>query len=127
MSLSPITQDTPIQQANRGLIARTLRQPRAYISIGWVLLLIVASIVLPITGLLDPYAQDSTAILHLPTAIHWLGTDELGRDVLARIVYGSQNALELSLEVVVVSVLVGAPPRLWAGVVSHCVDWCSSI
>lgn len=126
MSIPVVVQESATGQVGRGLIARTLRQPRAYISLGWLVLLIIASIVLPMTGLLDPLSQNATAILQTPSGAHWLGTDELGRDVLSRIVYGAPDALLLSLEVVVVSVLIGAPLGLWAGFGSRWGDWISS-
>jgi peptide/nickel transport system permease protein len=101
--------------AGRGLAARTLRQPRAYLSAGWLALLVLASVILPLTGLLHPLTENPAAILKLPSGAHWLGTDELGRDILARLIYGARDALLLSLEVVAVSIVVGTPLGLWAG------------
>lgn len=60
-----------------------------------------------------PANPEPTAILKLPNGAHWLGTDELGRDILARLIYGARDALVLSLEVVAVSIAVGAPLGLW--------------
>ncbi len=110
----------------RGLAARTFRQPRAYLSAGWLALLVLASVILPLTGLLHPLTQNPAAILKLPSGAHWLGTDELGRDIFARLIYGARDALLLSLEVVAVSILVGVPLGLWAGFGSRWGDWISA-
>jgi peptide/nickel transport system ATP-binding protein/peptide/nickel transport system permease protein len=121
----PATSEIP-SSTRRGLAARTLRQPRAYLSAGWLALLVLASVILPLTGLLHPLTQDPAAILKPPSGAHWLGTDELGRDILARLIYGARDALVLSLEVVAVSVAIGAPLGLWAGFGSRWGDWVSA-
>ena len=111
---------------SRGLATRTFRQPRACLSAGWLVLLVLASVILPLTGLLHPLTQNPAAILQPPSGAHWLGTDDLGRDILARLIYGARDALALSLEVVAVSVIVGAPLGLWAGFGSRWGDWISA-
>jgi peptide/nickel transport system permease protein len=110
----------------RSLAARTVRQPRAYISLGWLVLLALASIVVPLLGVLSPLTQNVSEILALPSAHHLLGTDEVGRDILARIVWGARDALLLSAEVVAISVVIGAPLGLWAGFGSKPGDWIAS-
>ncbi len=63
----------------------------------------------------DPLAQDLGAILAKPTAAHPLGTDDLGRDVLARIVYGARLSLAASLMAVAIAAALGVPFGLIAG------------
>ncbi len=63
----------------------------------------------------DPLAQDLGAILAKPTAGHPLGTDDLGRDVLARIVYGARLSLAASLMAVAIAAALGVPFGLIAG------------
>lgn len=63
----------------------------------------------------DPLAQDLGAILAKPTAGHPLGTDDLGRDVLARIVYGARLSLTASLMAVAIAAALGVPFGLIAG------------
>jgi peptide/nickel transport system permease protein len=57
-----------------------------------------------------------------PSAQHWLGTDELGRDVLSRIIIGASIALRVPTIVVVLAVVVGAPLGALAGYVGGWVD-----
>ena len=55
----------------------------------------------------DVIKQDYTALLQPPSSEHWLGTDECGRDLLARIVYGSRASLLISFAAVIVSAVIG--------------------
>ena len=70
----------------------------------------------------DPLAQDLSAILGKPSPAHPLGTDDLGRDVLARIVYGARLSLAASLMAVGIAALLGVPFGLLAGYTGGWVD-----
>jgi peptide/nickel transport system permease protein len=56
----------------------------------------------------DPMAQDMPNRLSAPDSLHWFGTDELGRDIFSRVIYGAQISLPMSLAVVIVSMLGGS-------------------
>ena len=75
----------------------------------------VAAILAPQVVPRDPLAQDLGSILATPTWAHPLGTDDLGRDVLARIVYGARLSLAASLMAVAIAAGLGVPFGLWAG------------
>lgn len=81
----------------------------------FLLLLTVAAALAPQLMPRDPLAQDLGAILAKPTAGHPLGTDDLGRDVLARIVYGARLSLAASLMAVAIAAALGVPFGLIAG------------
>jgi peptide/nickel transport system permease protein len=66
------------------------------IILGWAL----AGLVAPLVAPYPPNAVDVTTRLLAPSALHWLGTDELGRDVLTRLLYGSRISLMTGLVVV---------------------------
>ncbi len=70
----------------------------------------------------DPFTQSYTEVLHAPSAAHWLGTDELGRDVLSRVVYGARVSLEVGLVAVGLAAVVGAAVGLTAGYLRGWVD-----
>ena len=81
-----------------------------------ILLLIVAACAA--APWLAPYHPDAASLgdaLAGPSARHWLGTDELGRDILSRLLYGGRPALLDSLLVVAVTLAIGVPAGLLAG------------
>ena len=63
----------------------------------------------------DPKRMDYTAVLSGPTAEHPFGTDELGRDLLSRTLYGARLSLEVGLVAVLVAVAIGVPIGLVSG------------
>jgi ABC-type dipeptide/oligopeptide/nickel transport system permease subunit len=69
----------------------------------------------------DPLAQ-TDARLAAPSGAHWFGTDELGRDVFARTLYGAQVSLPLALVLVVSSMVIGAVLGAIAGYLGGVVD-----
>lgn len=87
-----------------------------------ILLITLAAIFAP---LLTPYGyaeQDLFSRLQGPSAAHWLGTDELGRDVLTRLLYGARVSLLVGVVPTVVSMLFGAILGLCAGFFGGWVD-----
>jgi peptide/nickel transport system permease protein len=63
----------------------------------------------------DPNRIDLNAILQWPSAQHWLGTDDLGRDILARVIHGVQVSLMVTVIVTVVTLIIGLSIGLVAG------------
>ena len=63
----------------------------------------------------EPNRMDYTAVLSGPTAEHPLGTDDLGRDLLSRALYGSRLSLEVGMVAVLVAVVLGVPIGLVSG------------
>ena len=76
-----------------------------------ILLLVAASVLAPLLATADPGAQNLANRLAFPSAAHWLGTDELGRDVYSRLLYGGR----ITLGMVVTVVLLVAPLGLFVG------------
>lgn len=71
----------------------------------------------------DPYQQDLGSVLESPSGAHWLGTDELGRDVVSRLVISSRTSLLAAAYAVGIAVTVGVPPGLVAGYVGRWADF----
>lgn len=63
----------------------------------------------------DPAMQDTRYALTGPGARHWLGTDELGRDILSRIIWGTRISLQVGVSAVLVAFLIGMPLGMVAG------------
>ncbi len=93
---------------------RVLRSPAAILSIVWLVGLLVASWSAPLWLPYGPLDQDLTAVLQGPSAAHLLGTDELGRDILARLVSAAAPTLLIALITPIVAVAVSIPLTLWA-------------
>jgi len=83
------------------------RNPLAMIGLAIVALLIVTAVLAPVLPLQSPTAQALSQRLAPPGAQHWLGTDELGRDILARIIFGARITLGIVLMVVAIVVPLG--------------------
>lgn len=77
-------------------------------------------------GFLAPFAYDDadpTQALQFPSAEHWMGTDEVGRDVYSRILYGSRISLAVGLGVMAIALVIGVPLGLAAGLLGGPVDY----
>ena len=86
------------------------------------LLVLAAALLAPLLTPYDPAAQSWSAVRKPPSAAHLLGTDEVGRDILARIVYGARASLAAGLISVVIALGVGVPFGLLAGYAGGFVD-----
>jgi len=70
----------------------------------------------------DPVQQQLTQALQTPSAEHWLGTDNLGRDILTRILYGTRISLLIGLLAVALGLVVGVPLGVLSGYYGGWVD-----
>ncbi|QCL98075.1 ABC transporter permease [Agrobacterium tumefaciens] len=86
-----------------------------------VFLIIMASLA-PLMPLQDPIAQDFMKALQAPSAVHWFGTDEFGRDVFARLVYGGRTTLYIAILVTVIVGPIGFVIGATAGYLGGWVD-----
>jgi len=63
----------------------------------------------------DPLAQDLGNTLDPPSALHWFGTDELGRDIMVRVIFGARTSLLTASGAVAIAAVIGVPIGLVAG------------
>jgi peptide/nickel transport system permease protein len=82
----------------------------------------VAALFAPLFAPADPLAQELGARLHPPSAAHWLGTDQLGRDILSRLLYGARISLVIGIVVVVSAGVFGTFVGIVAGYAGGLVD-----
>ena len=104
------------------LLARLLARPSAAIGLAILLLVLGAAILAPLISPYDPAQQSYTSVRRAPSAAHWLGTDEVGRDVLARIIWGARASLAAGMVSVLIALGVGVPLGLLAGYAGGLVD-----
>lgn len=76
----------------------------------------------PLLPIADPNATSWTAIRKAPSAMHWLGTDDIGRDILSRMIWGTQASLMAGVISVAIAVAVGVPLGLIAGYFGGWID-----
>lgn len=88
-----------------------------------ILLIILAAVFAPFVAPYDHLAQSLTDRLQTPSMTHWLGTDELGRDVLSRIIFGARISLTIGLVPTLISMAIGTVLGLCAGVYGGKVDF----
>lgn len=99
-----------------------LRRPSFVVALSLLALLVFVAIAAPLVAPQDPTAQTLADRLQGPSAAHLLGTDNLGRDVLSRLIYAARLALLAPLIAVGVAVLIGVPAGLVAGLSGGWVD-----
>ncbi len=110
--------DTPGRRALR----RLLRRRGAMLGLVIVLAFIVLAIFAPLIAPYDPVATSWSAVRSAPSAEYWFGTDEIGRDVLSRVVWGARASLLAGLVSVCISMALGVPVGLLAAYVGGWTD-----
>ncbi|MCI5074076.1 ABC transporter permease [Oricola sp.] len=114
----------------KSAIRQILSQPSAVIGGSIVVFFILVAVFAPVLAPFDPNASDWLAIRQAPNAAHWFGTDDLGRDILSRIVFGARASLLAGVIAVAIAIAIGVPLGLIAGyfgglldaVISRCTD-----
>jgi peptide/nickel transport system permease protein len=107
-----------------------MREPGALIGGGIVIFFVVLAVLAPIIAPYDPIASDWGAVRQPPDLVHPFGTDDLGRDILSRVIFGARASLAAGFVSVVIAVVIGVPLGLVAGyfggaadvVISRCAD-----
>jgi peptide/nickel transport system permease protein len=93
-----------------------LRRSRAaWIGGGIVLFFVLAALLAPLIAPYDPLRTNFLALRRPPSGLYWLGTDEIGRDILSRMLYGARASLMSGVVSVVIAVAIGVPIGLMAG------------
>jgi oligopeptide transport system permease protein len=103
---------------------RRFRRNRvALFSLAIILLEIVIAILAPWLTPYEVYRGDYAETWQTPNSKHWLGTDDLGRDVLSRMIYGARISISIGILSQIVIVLVGLPIGALAGLLGGWVDY----
>jgi peptide/nickel transport system permease protein len=87
------------------------RNPLGLVGLGIVVLLLLCAAFAPWIATTDPMTQDLTLRLQPPSAVHWLGTDRMGRDTFSDLIFGSR----VTLYIVVLVLMISAPVGLLIG------------
>ncbi|MEO5701397.1 MAG: ABC transporter permease [Casimicrobiaceae bacterium] len=96
-------------------LRRLIRRKGAVVGLGVIVFFVLIAIFAPWVSPQDPLATSWGAIRKAPSAAHWFGTDEIGRDVLARVIWGARASLLAGMVSVLISLSLGVPIGLLAG------------
>jgi peptide/nickel transport system permease protein len=115
---SAVVPRSPAQLALR----RFIHRPVAVGGLVVIVLFIGVAIFAPLIAPYDPIATSWTAIRKAPSFAHWMGTDENGRDVLTRVIFGARASLLAGVVSVLIAAGIGVPAGLLAGFAGGWID-----
>ena len=106
----------------RRALKRLARRRGAMVALGVVVFFIVIATLAGILSPYDPIATSWSAVRKAPSAAHWFGTDEIGRDVLSRVIFGTRASLLAGVVSVSIALAFGVPIGLAAGYLGGWID-----
>ena len=109
----------------REFVARLMRTRLAGVGLIIVVVFIVAAVLAPVIAPYSPTKQKVTNALKPPSAENWLGTDELGRDIFTRVLYGGQVSLLVGFSSIIIALFAGIMLGMIAGYRSN--SWLDQI
>jgi peptide/nickel transport system permease protein len=112
------TLESPARRALRRLFRRKAAVAGLIVIVSFILLALLAPLISPYDAIATSWAQ----VRKPPSALHWFGTDELGRDILSRVIYGARASLLAGLISVTIAMSIGVPLGLLAGYRGGLVD-----
>jgi peptide/nickel transport system permease protein len=114
----------------RSTLVRCLSHPATIIGGSIVLFFVIIAVLAPWVAPYPPNTSNWAAIRQAPSALHWFGTDDLGRDILSRVIFGARASLLVGIVSVAIAIAIGVPLGLIAGyfggiadvAISRCTD-----
>ncbi|MFM0694365.1 ABC transporter permease [Paraburkholderia graminis] len=116
------SQTTVLPRRERRGLVKFMRNRAAVFGAALVLLIVVMAVFAPWLSHYDPVQASFMTVRQAPSAAHWFGTDELGRDVLSRLLWGARASLLAGVVSVCIAVAIGVPLGLLAGYFGKLVD-----
>ena len=110
--------ESPARRAVSRLVARKTALVGLFLVVALVLIAVFADLIAPF----DPNKQNYALLRKPPSWVHWFGTDESGRDVLSRVMFGARASLLAGVVSVLIAVAIGVPAGLLAGYRGGAVD-----
>jgi peptide/nickel transport system permease protein len=116
--LPRVKEDSPARRAWR----RLLKRRGAMFGLAMVAFFILVALLAPWISPYDPLATSWSAIRKAPSSAHWFGTDDIGRDVLARVIWGARASLSAGVISVSIALSIGVPLGVAAGYLGGATD-----
>ena len=107
--------DAELETPSRRALRRLLGRKGAVAGLVVITMFIVLALFAPLIAPYDPIATSWTLVRKPPSALHWFGTDDLGRDILARVIYGARASLLAGAISVGIALTIGVPLGLLSG------------
>ena len=105
----------PRVRTRRRALMRLRRRPLAVAGLVVATLFVLVALFAPLVAPYDPAATNFSAVLQPPSSEHIMGTDDLGRDVFSRVVYGARASLEAGVLATLLAMVIAVPLGLFAG------------
>lgn len=119
---SPADRSEQLARPRNSTLRRVLRDPTIRVAGGFLLLVVILGVAAPLLPLKDPEASDLYAVRESPSSQYWLGADEIGRDVLSRLVYGARVSMLVGVIAIFVAFIIGVPLGLLGGFFGGLID-----
>ncbi|GAA0328632.1 ABC transporter permease [Bacillus carboniphilus] len=97
------------------MLARLFENKLAVIGGVFTVVIIITALFAPFIAPFDPSEQDYSKVLQSPNGVNWFGTDELGRDIFSRVIFGAQISLQAGLISVGIALVIGIPIGMISG------------
>jgi peptide/nickel transport system permease protein len=123
--MATLAADLPVYRElypGQRMLRRLARRRGAMVGLAVVALFAAMALLAPWLAPYDPLQTSWSAVRKAPSAAHWFGTDEIGRDVLSRVIWGARASLLAGLVSVCISLSLGVPIGLAAGYIGRGVD-----
>ena len=114
--------DLTAESPSARTLRRLLRRKGAVLGLAVIALFVAVAVLAPLIAPYDPTAQTWTAVRKPPSLAHWFGTDDLGRDILSRVIFGARASLLAGVVSVTIAIAIGVPAGMIAGYLGGFID-----
>jgi peptide/nickel transport system permease protein len=104
-----------LESPSRRALRRLMKRKGALLGLIVIAIFVALALFAPLIAPYDPIATSWTLVRKAPSTLHWFGTDDLGRDVLTRVIYGTRASLLAGVISVAIALAVGVPLGLLSG------------
>ncbi|WP_315710682.1 ABC transporter permease [Brenneria uluponensis] len=130
MSDALVSYNAVLRKPRSRVLGKFLRNKSALAGAVTVTLFITLALLAPWLAPFDPIKTNFLAVRKPPSTLYWLGTDELGRDILSRLIWGARTSLLAGGVSVMIALVIGVPlgliagywQKLWDGVISRVIE-----
>jgi peptide/nickel transport system permease protein len=105
----------PLERPMQRALRRVVKRKGAMIGLGMIALFILLAVFAPLVAPYDPVATSWALVRKPPSMAHWFGTDDLGRDVLSRVIFGARASLAAGAISVGIALSIGVPVGMLSG------------